>query len=113
MLVTMPPRPSVPTALRKGPFTSAEASHVGVTRSQLRGLVYCRLGSGLYRWAGIRESTELTLTTVARRLPAGAAFSGRTAAWLHGLDVAPCDPIEVTIPKAIGIGRRAGASVRR
>lgn len=53
------------------------------------------------------------LTAVARRLPAGSAFSGRTAAWLHGLDVAPCDPIEVTIPEPIGSSRRAGASVRR
>ena len=53
------------------------------------------------------------LTAVARRLPSGAAFSGRTAAWLHGLDVAPSDPIEVTILEPVGSGRRAGASVRR
>ena len=53
------------------------------------------------------------LSAVAKRLPAGAAFSGRTAAWLHGLDVTPCDPIEVTIPELIGTRRRAGASVRR
>jgi very-short-patch-repair endonuclease len=30
-------------------------------------------------------------------LPEWAAFSGRTAAWLHGLDVAPCEPIEVIL----------------
>jgi hypothetical protein len=71
------------------------------------------MGSGLYRWVGLKESPELVLTAVARRLPAGAAFSGRTAAWLHGLDLAPCDPIEVTIPEAISSGRRAGTSVRR
>jgi hypothetical protein len=53
------------------------------------------------------------LTAIARRLPIGAAFSGRTAAWLHGLDVVPCDPIEVTIPKQFRISRRAGALVRR
>jgi very-short-patch-repair endonuclease len=46
-------------------------------------------------------------------MPAGAAFSGRTAAWLHGLDLAPCDPIEVTIPEPTGSSRLAGASVRR
>jgi very-short-patch-repair endonuclease len=55
----------------------------------------------------------LILTGVARRIPPGAAFSGLTAAWLHGLDVAPCDPIEVTIPAPGGSGRLAGASVRR
>lgn len=55
----------------------------------------------------------MMLTAVARRLPAGAAFSGPTAAWLHGLDLAPCGPIEVTIPEPMGSGRRAGARVRR
>jgi very-short-patch-repair endonuclease len=53
------------------------------------------------------------LTGVARRLPSGAAFSGLTAAWLHGLDVQPCDPIEVTIPEPLGSGRRAGVAVCR
>lgn len=53
------------------------------------------------------------LAAVARRLPDGAAFSGRTALWLHGLDVEPCDPIEVTIPEPFGASRRVGATVRR
>ena len=109
----MPVKHAVPGALRTRPFTTAEASDVGVTRGQLRGAGYRRLGSGLYRWVGLKESPQLVLTAVARRLPTGAAFSGRTAAWLHGLDVAPCDPIEVTIPEPVGSGRRAGASVRR
>jgi len=30
--------------------------------------------------------------------PAGAVFSGKTAAWLHGLEIEPCDPIEMIIP---------------
>jgi hypothetical protein len=71
------------------------------------------LGSGLYRWVGLEESPWLTLTAVARRLPDGAAFSGRTALWLHGLDPVLSEPIEVTIPEPTGSSRRAGASVRR
>jgi very-short-patch-repair endonuclease len=71
------------------------------------------LGSGVYRWVGLQESPQVMLTAVASRLPAGGAFSGLTAAWLHGLDFAPCDPIEVTIPEPLGSGRRAGACVRR
>lgn len=47
------------------------------------------------------------------RLPPEAAFSGLSAAWLHGLDVEPCDPIEVTIPKAAGVSGRAGLAVRQ
>jgi hypothetical protein len=109
----MPVKPSVPAALRTAPFTAAEAIAVGVTRAQLRGAGYCRLGSGLYRWVGLKESPQLLLNAVTRRLPAGAAFSGRTAAWLHGLDLAPCDPIEVAIPDPSGTRRRAGASVSR
>jgi len=103
----------VPAALRSGPFTVADARAVGVTRGCLRTAAYSRLGSGLYRWAGLSESPELRLAAVARRLPAGAAFSGWSAAWLHGLDARPCDPIEVTIPDPLGAGRRAGVSVRR
>jgi len=86
---------------------------VGVSRGQLRGPGYRRLGAGLYRWVGLKESPQLMLSAVARRLPPGAAFSGRSAGWLHGLDLPPCDPIEVTIPEPIGSGRRAGALVRR
>jgi hypothetical protein len=59
----------------------------------------------------LEQSPLLTLTSVARRLPDGAAFSGWTAAWLHGLDVEPCRPIEVTEPS--GNGRRVGARQRR
>ena len=103
----------MPDALKAGPFSIAEARHEGVTRGGLRGAGYRRLGAGLYRWAGLNESPQLMLAAVARRLPADAAFSGLTAAWLHGLDMAPCDPIEVTIPEPIGSNRRAGASVRR
>jgi very-short-patch-repair endonuclease len=104
---------AVPAALRTGPFNRAEAKGVGITRSQLRGARYRRLGAGLYRWVGLNESPQLLLTAAAKRMPAGAAFSGRTAAWLHGLDLAPCDPIEVTIPEPSGSSRLAGASVRR
>lgn len=48
-----------------------------------------------------------------RRLPAGAAFSGLTASWLHGLDVVPCDPIDVTVPKNAGVSGRAGIALHR
>jgi hypothetical protein len=62
---------------------------------------------------GLKQSPLLVLTAVARRLPPGAAFSGRTAVWLHGLDPVPSNPIEITIPDVVGSHRRAGASVSR
>jgi very-short-patch-repair endonuclease len=55
----------------------------------------------------------MALAAAVARLPEGAAFSGRTAALLHGLDVAPRDLIEVTIPKGCGVSARSGMSVNR
>ena len=109
----MQPNNAVPGALRATPFTRAEARGLGISRRQLRGSSYRRLGSGVYRWVGLKESPQLMLAALAKRLPPGAAFSGRTAVWLHGLDIELCDPIEVTMPEPTGSSRRAGASVSR
>jgi very-short-patch-repair endonuclease len=53
------------------------------------------------------------LRAALRRLPPGSAFSGLTAAWLHGIDVEPSDPIEATVPAGAGVSGRAGIAVRR
>jgi very-short-patch-repair endonuclease len=63
--------------------------------------------------ARLDETPQLKLEAASRRLPRGAVFSGFTAAWLHGLDVEPCDPIEVTVPSPARISTRAGLVVRR
>ena len=42
-----------------------------------------------------------------------AVFSGRTAGWLHGLDLPPCDPVEVTLPLGSQTSRLTGIAVRR
>ncbi|HEY3084423.1 MAG TPA: DUF559 domain-containing protein [Candidatus Dormibacteraeota bacterium] len=55
----------------------------------------------------------IRLAAVARRLPRGAVFSGRTAAWLHGLDLPPCSPVEVTLPRLSHTSRLAQISVTR
>jgi very-short-patch-repair endonuclease len=47
------------------------------------------------------------------RLPPGGVFSGRTAAWLYGINVPPCSPIEVTLPRLGHTSRLAGVSLRR
>jgi hypothetical protein len=54
-----------------------------------------------------------SLAAAHRRLPPGAAFSGRTAAWLHGLDLQPCDPIEATVKPESGVAVRSGIRIRR
>lgn len=103
----------VPSELKACPFTLSEAEQVGLTRKQLRGPSWRRVGRGLYVWAGLADDAKLHLATVQHRLPVEAAFSGRTAAWLHGLDVPACDPVEVTIPRWRGVTRVAGATVSR
>jgi hypothetical protein len=50
---------------------------------------------------------------VHRRLPPGAAFSGHTAGWLHGLDLPPTNPVEVTASEGVGLSARSGVAVRR
>src|SRR5438105_13811355 len=54
------------------------------------------------------ESIPASLAKVNRRLPRLAVFSGRTAAWIHGLDLPPCDPIEVTLPMHSATSHLAG-----
>jgi very-short-patch-repair endonuclease len=103
----------VPEALAGRPFTVGEARAAGLERWHLRGANWRRVARGMYVWAGILETPMSRLVAAGRRLPEQAAFSGLTAAWLHGLDVSLCDPIEVTIPRDVGVSSRAGIRVSR
>jgi very-short-patch-repair endonuclease len=96
----------------KGPFTLADARRAGLERWHLEGSNWRRIGPTVYVWAGIRDSPQIKVDAAQRRLPPTAVFSGLTAAWLHGLDVAS-EPIEVTIPKGVGVSARSGIAVRR
>lgn len=53
------------------------------------------------------------MAAVKHRLPTGAAFSGFTAVWRHGLDKAFRNPIEITVPAPSSVTTRAGIVVRR
>lgn len=97
MLDGMPRRPLVPRELTNGPFTLAEARLAGLTRWHLQGSSWRRLRPGTYAWVGLSETPALRLEAVRLNRPASAAFSGKTAAWLHGLDVAPLEPIETVL----------------
>ena len=105
--------PVIPAELATGPFTIDDARRAGLTPRQLQGSSWRRLGSGLYCWAGWTPTPLPILKAIARRLPKRAAFSGPTAAWLHGLDLPPCDPVVVTLPDRRGASRLAGMSVQR
>lgn len=101
----------VPADLTRGPFTLDQALAAGVTRRQLQGSTWRRLQRGVYVWSGAQERPEDRLSAVT--LPPGAAFAGRTAAWLHGLSLPLADPLEVIVPDGSAFGSRLGVSVRR
>lgn len=108
----VPRRQVIPEGLTTGPFTLADARRIGLTRWQLRGSSWRRISRGFYVWVGLQKSSLMATAGIPRRLPPGAAFSGRTAAWLHGFDSSPGEPPEVTVPYACGVSPRAGVTIR-
>lgn len=61
----------------------------------------------------IRGMSLAKLASRLRRLPADALYSHRTAAWLHGLDMPACDPIQVTLPQSSTTSHLAGMWLTR
>jgi very-short-patch-repair endonuclease len=112
-ITRMPRAPLVPSQLTRAPFTLPQARLRGLTEDHLRGATWRRVHRGVFVWHGIAEQSLVRLRAAVHRLPAGGVFSGNTAGWLHGLDVDPCDPIEITVPAACKVTRLAGFSLRR
>jgi hypothetical protein len=65
----------------------------------------------MYVWAKLDHGPLLTLQALGRSLSEGAAFSGCTAGWLHGLELDPCHPVEATFPYPSNVATRAGLRV--
>lgn len=99
--------------LRRRPIFVVDARKHGMSRGDLQRKDWRRLSYGQYAWKGLGESTRLTLRAVTQRMPSSYAFSGRTAAWIHGLDMPPCNPVEVTVPREAPVRARAGLRLRR
>jgi very-short-patch-repair endonuclease len=100
-------------ALRRGPFVVAQARQAGMHWDELQTKFWTRMSRGQYAWAGLPRDEALTLQAVARRMPSTYAFSGYTAAWLLGLDVAWGAPTEVTVARDVPVRGRAGVKLRR
>lgn len=106
-------RHAIPAALKHGAFPVVEAYRAGFIWDDLQTRDWARLSRGQYAWIGIPRDTILQLRAVAQRMPSSYAFSGPTAAWLLGLDLPPCQPIEITVGRELGIRSRAGVRLRR
>src|SRR5258708_11651073 len=105
--------PRIPLALKQRPFSLYEARKAGLTLSSLTSQAWQRIGPELYRWNELSEDPWLTHTALRNMLPPEAIFAGATAAWLHGLDLEPTNPVEVAVPPSSGLRSRAGLIVRR
>jgi very-short-patch-repair endonuclease len=106
-------RSTIPYELKRAPFTVAAARRRGITWDDLQTKSWTRMSYGQYASSSLRAGTELVLRAAAQRMPSAYAFSGRTAGWIWGLDVAPCEPIVVTIPREVSVRARAGVRLRR
>ena len=93
-------------------FRLEAALESGITRAQLLGKRWRRLGPGVYASRAAVDDPLIRLRAAWLRLPDAAVFSGRTAAHLHGLDP-QCNAIEATLPPASRISRRVGMTIRR
>lgn len=105
--------PSTRPRLASAPFFVSDARRSGLTWDNLQSSDWTRLSRGQYVSARLCNDIRLHLEAVVSRLPSRYAFSGRTAAWLHGLDMAPCNPVEVTVGRETPIRARAGIRLRR
>ena len=105
--------PCIPPELTRRPFSLDEARDAGLTLSALSSKAWKRIGAELYRWAELPEDQWLTLSAWRRVLPPEIVFVGATAAWLHGLDLEPTNPVEAAAPASSGLRSRAGLVVRR
>ena len=95
------------------PFTVREARSRGLERWHLRSRKWQRVGPAIYAAASRGDNAMLQLEAAACRLPAISAFGGLSAAWLHGIDVDGCNPIEVIVPKGNKVSGRSGMKVYR
>lgn len=94
-------------------WTVGQARRAATSWEMLQSRRWQRLGHGIYASSRQQATPLLHLAAAWERLPADAAFSGRTAAWLHGLDLPPCSPIDVTLPPGHPVAHRVGLRLHR
>jgi hypothetical protein len=103
----------VPDALRRGPFSVAEAEACGIRRQRLRRPNFTRLARGVYLWAGLPREPSRELAALCGSPPLGSAFSGLTAARIRGLDLVAGASTEVTVPRDAAVGTRGSEGAPR
>ncbi len=100
----MPVQSTVPKQLRSTPFRASDAVGAGlVTRRQLQGPAWRRLYRDIYVSSDVPDTPRLRHDGAALLLPAGAVFTGRSAAILWGARFVTLDgPVEVLTQQRFG-----------
>ncbi|HVV76394.1 MAG TPA: DUF559 domain-containing protein [Mycobacteriales bacterium] len=108
------PHPLVPDSLRHGPFTTAQARALGVSKFALRGGEWRHVFREVWVHASVEDT--LPIRVAAARLVLGdeGFLCGLTAAWIHGIDVQDRRARLVWVGRPTGSWRRprAGCLVR-
>lgn len=60
---------------------------------------------------GTAETRWSLIQAWQKAIPSSAAFAGRTAGWLHGLDLDPANPVQVALPPDCRLFSREGLEV--
>jgi hypothetical protein len=110
------PAPRRPAALRGRVFRASDVLDSGLlTRDALRSSAWRRLYRGVYADAKVPDSHGLRIAGAELLIPRSAAFSGRTAAHLHGaIQLAGAGtPVEVSVPTGVRFGPLTGLRVRQ
>ncbi len=105
-----------PPALRGRVFRKRDVVALGLlTPSELRSSAWRRLYRGVYADALLPDSMDVRVSGASLLIPQAAAFSGRTAAFLHGATelVDRRGPLEVSVPDDERFGPVAGLRIRR
>jgi very-short-patch-repair endonuclease len=86
-----------------------------LTTDALRSTAWRRLFRGIYADSDLPDSVALRIRGATLLIPTAAAFSGRTAAYLHGAtelaDVR--NPVEISVPTGVRFGPIAGLRIRQ
>jgi hypothetical protein len=96
------------------PFRSADAIGVTMTRHQLASSAWRRVFRGVRVWHEAPVDRMLLIRATALTLPAGGVIGGRSAASVHGVDVAlASDEVSVVLSRETHMAPRAGIRIRR
>jgi hypothetical protein len=81
------PTPFVPEALKRGPFTSAQAKAAGVSSSALRRSPWRHLFRDVWVHVSVEETREMRVAAARLVLGSEGFLCGLTAAWIYGVGV--------------------------